>query len=127
MREPLASESKLIEFEKQFRPIPEDMRWLLKNVGGGYVTAEPTYNIEKLFKAHRDYELSPNVKSFFPVFSLGVDGGGNFFGLEDGGVRVLIWDHDFGGVYELAPTFDSFILDGPNYEGEALPEFTPQN
>ena len=37
---------------------------------------------------------------------------GNLFGIEETTGRVLVEDHNYGGVYELASSFEKFLLQG---------------
>lgn len=40
---------------------------------------------------------------------IAVDGGGNPIGFSPRGPAVLVFDHDFGGLIELAPSFNVFV------------------
>ena len=44
------------------------------------------------------------------VFVIGWDGSGNPFGIEEATGRILVEDHNFGGIHELASSLAHFIL-----------------
>ena len=113
LRKPLASESELQEFESAFGEIPADYRWLLSACGGGVVGVERVDGIEQLAKSHAKFQRefgAPRGWTMRDVFIIGWDGGGNPFGIERGTGRVLVEDHQFGGVHEIAGSLEEFIL-----------------
>lgn len=113
VREEIASEDELQEFEAAFGEIPADYRWLLSTCGGGVVGAERVDGIAELAKTHAKFrqEFGPSRGwTMRDVFIIGWDGGGNPFGIERGSGRILVEDHDFGGIHELAGSLEEFIL-----------------
>jgi len=46
------------------------------------------------------------------VFIIGWDGWGNPFGIELSSGRVLVEDHNFGGIHEMAPSFHVLLARG---------------
>ena len=43
------------------------------------------------------------------VFVVAYDGSGNPYGIHKSSGKVLVEDHDFGGVHELAPSFSEYL------------------
>jgi hypothetical protein len=54
----------------------------------------------------------PNGWTLKGVFVIGWDGAGNPFGIDGDSGRVLVEDHNFGGVHELATSFEAFLARG---------------
>jgi hypothetical protein len=94
-REP-ATEQELREFEAGYGQIPEDYRWFLLTCGGGHFGSEEVDDIIELAKSH----------------VIGWDGFANPFGIETSTGRVVVEDHNFGGIHELAPSLEEFMLRG---------------
>ena len=46
------------------------------------------------------------------VFVIGWDGAGNPFGIDRATGRVLVEDHNFGGIHEMAESFSAFLEAG---------------
>ena len=109
-----ASEEQLLEFEREFGPIPTDFRWYLSTCGGGVCGAEWIDDIVTLPRSHRKFkaELGPRGWTMPDVFIIGWDGGGNPFGIELSTGRMLVEDHDFGGIHEMACSFSAFLSNG---------------
>lgn len=110
-----ATESELREFEAEFGPIPSEFRWFLSACGGGPVGGEWVDGIAQLADSHRKFRSEcggPFGWSMAGVFVIGWDGGGNPFGINRTSGRLVVEDHQFGGIYELAPSFAAFLASG---------------
>lgn len=109
-----ATEQELEEFESMFGSIPEDYRWFLGSCGGGPVGSEWVDDIKQLKISHRKFkdESGPNGWTMKDVFVIGWDGGGNPFGIQTSNGKVLVEDHNFGGVHQMADSFIAFLVDG---------------
>jgi hypothetical protein len=46
------------------------------------------------------------------VFVIGWDGAGNPFGIETATGKILVEDHNFGGIHEMASSFEAFLERG---------------
>lgn len=46
------------------------------------------------------------------VFVIGWDGGGNPFGIHIESGRIIVEDHDFGGIHDMAKSFAAFLEHG---------------
>ena len=100
-------------FESLFGAIPDDFRWLLATCGGGVVGAERVDGIKQLVRSHMKFRREfgpPRGWTMRDVFVIGWDGGGNPFGIECSTGRILVEDHQFGGIHELAGSLEEFIL-----------------
>jgi hypothetical protein len=109
-----ASESDLRVFENQFGPIRADYRWFLLNCGGGAVGAEWLDGIEELSQTHQKFQSESETENGWTmedVFVIGWDGAGNPFGIEESTGRILIEDHNFGGIHEMAQSLEEFLSD----------------
>ena len=111
-----ASDEELRKFEALHGPIPQDFRQFLQVFGGGAVGSEWVDGIEQLTKTHEKFkaETGPKGWQLQGVFIVGWDGSGNPFGIEMSSGAILVEDHDFGGVHEMAPSFEAFLLRGIN-------------
>jgi len=105
-----ANEKEIVEFEEEFEPIPEDYRWYLLACGGGAIGAETVDGIEELSGTHRKFKEEEWTMT--GVFVIGWDGSGNPFGIETTTGRVLVEDHDYGGIHEIAPSFEALLTKG---------------
>ena len=109
---PPASEKSLREFEEEFGPIPDKFHWFLENCGGGVVGAEWIDDIEALKTTHRRFK-SERDAGYWPlmnqVFVIGRDGAGNFFGIHEPSGKLVVEDHDFGGLHEMAESFATIL------------------
>ena len=117
-----ATEEELQEFETVFGTIPEDYRWLLQTCGGGVIGRDWVDGIVVLADSHRKFQREfgpPRGWTMRDVFVIGWDGGGNPFGIERSTGRVLVEDHQFGGIHELAPSFEEFVLSGITTDDDA--------
>lgn len=113
-REP-ATEEQLREFEARFGEIPGDYRWFLLTCGGGHFGAEEVDDIVQLTQSHIKFRNEfgpPRGWTMTGVFIIGWDGFCNPFGIETVTGRVVVEDHNFGGIHELAPSLDEFMLRG---------------
>ena len=110
-----ATPSQLAAFEQEFGPIPTDHRWFLAHCGGGVVGSEWVDGIEGLADTHHRFrtERAQGYWSLLDgVFVIGLDGGGNYYGIDTANGRILVQDHDFGGLHELARSYEEFLLAG---------------
>lgn len=110
-----ASEEQLREFEAIHGEIPADYRWFLLACGGGHFGAEVIDDIGRLTKSHAKFKREfgpPRGWTMRDVFIIGWDGAGNPFGIERSTGRVLVEDHNFGGIRELALSLEEFMLKG---------------
>ena len=109
-----ATEEQLRDFEKEFGQVPPDMRWFLKTCGGGVVGSEWVDDIVRLIATHRKFRLESGQGGWtMPnVFVIGWDGSGNPFDIELTTGQVVVEDHNFGGVHEMARSFQSFLAQG---------------
>lgn len=46
------------------------------------------------------------------VFIIGWDGFGNPFGIAENSGKLLVEDHNFGGIHEMAESFEAFLTKG---------------
>jgi hypothetical protein len=110
-----ANEQELHEFEATYGPIPEDYRWFLLTCGGGHFGAEEVDDIARLAWSHAKFKREfgpPHGWTMRDVFVIGWDDAGNPFGIELNTGRVVVEDHNFGGIHELAPSLEEFMLRG---------------
>ena len=114
-RSPPATEQELIAFEAEFGSIPSEFRWYLAECGGGPAGTEWIDPITELTETHRRF-LEERRAGFWAnmtdVFVVGHDGGGNPYGIHRASGKLLVEDHDFGGVHELASTFADYLRQG---------------
>jgi hypothetical protein len=112
-----ATEGALQAFEAEFGPIPPDHRWFLATCGSGVAGPELIPGLGELtgfcrqFQADRQGGHWPLMDD---VFVLGLDGGGNYFGLHRPTGRVVVEDHDFGGLHVVAATYAELFLGRDN-------------
>lgn len=112
---PPATESQIEAFKEEHGHIPEDFRWFLLHCGGGVVGAEWVDNVDALDRTHETFNAeseTPNGWTMRDVFVIGWDGAGNPFGIHRKTGQVLVEDHTFGGICELAPSFYAFLYEG---------------
>jgi hypothetical protein len=115
LRSEPATEAELEEFEAVYGAIPEDYRWFLATCGGGVFGPEYVDDIERLLRSHEKFRGEfgpPRGWTMENVFIIGWDGGGNPFGIEKSTGQILVEDHDFGGIHEMAPSLQDFMLKG---------------
>ena len=115
MRREPATEPQLREFEAAYGTIPEDYRWFLSTCGGGHFGSEVLDDIVRLAKSHAKFRREfgqPRGWTMRDIFIVGWDGSGNPFGIETTTGRLLVEDHNFGGIHELAPSLEEFMLKG---------------
>ena len=110
--EPPATEAQLLAFEKVFGPIPAELRWYLATCGGGRVGDECLDGFRALGISHRRLAAGPWAIKSRDVFLIGWDATGGPIAIERQGGRVLVEDGFFGGIIVLAPSFETFLLDG---------------
>lgn len=103
-----ASEADLRAFERTFGTIPADYRWYLAECGGGVIGSEWVDDVEELKKSH--LKFTHEEWTMEDVFVIGWDGGGNPMAIDRSTGRVLVEDHQFGGIHVLANSFADFVL-----------------
>ena len=119
-RHPPATEDELRAFETEFGPIPPAFREYLA-VCGGRVGGAPEWidGLPELPDTHRQFLADSGPGGFWTmrgVFIIGWDGGGNPFGIELSSGRVVVEDHDFGGIHKMAPSFHAMLARGLRQE-----------
>jgi hypothetical protein len=109
-----ATDTQLRTFEQEFGPIPDDFRWFLTECGGGVCGSEWIDGICELARTHQKFraELGPGGWTIANVFVIGWDGGGNPYGIDRGTGRIVVEDHDFGGIHVMAPSLGDFLARG---------------
>ena len=115
LRQQPATEQQLREFESGYGQIPDDYRWFLLTCGGGHFGAEKVDDIIRLAESHAKFRREfgpPRGWTMRDVFIIGWDGAGNPFGIETATGRVVVEDHNFGSIHELAPSLEDFMLRG---------------
>jgi hypothetical protein len=102
-REP-ASPADLAAFESEFGAIPTDYRWYLAECGGGVIGSDWIDSIEELAATHRKVREGQRRGCYriARFFALGRDGFGNVYGYDLETGHIVMEDHNFGGVHELA-------------------------
>jgi hypothetical protein len=91
-------------FEAEFGAIPGDYRWYLAECGGGVIGSEWIDGIEELAVTHRKIREGQR-RGFYRIarfFPLGWDGFGNAYGYDLETGHIVMEDHNFGGVHEMA-------------------------
>jgi len=115
MRCPPADSERLIKFEKVYGSIPEDYRWYLLDCGGGVVGSEWVDGIDELFLSHARFRKEsgpPHGWTMRDVFMIGWDGAGNPYGIHQSSGKILVEDHNFPGIYEMARSFEALLTKG---------------
>jgi hypothetical protein len=111
----VANVSKLNTFESAFGPIPSDFRWFLMHCGGGTIGCEWVDGIDELADTHGKFNAESQIENGWTmsgVFVIGWDGSGNPYGIETTTGKILVEDHNFGGIHEMAPSFEAFLERG---------------
>lgn len=110
-RTPPATEEQLLHFESAFGPIPSDFRWFLAECGGGPAGGDWVDGIEALSETHAKFtrESGPNGWTLADTFIIGWDGGGNPFGIHRPTGVILVEDHQFGGIHEIALSLEALL------------------
>lgn len=113
LRSPRATAQELLDLEQALgRPIPPAYRWFLEHCGGGPWGAEYIDGIEDLLDSHRKFAeeaREPRGWTLKDFFLIGWDGAGNPYGIDERSGAVVVEDHTFGGVHELAPSFEDLL------------------
>ncbi len=115
LRYPAASEYELRGFESEFGNIPTEFRHFLSDFGGGVVGREWVDGIRELPFTHSKFRKEfgpPRGWSMTGVFVIGWDGAGNPFGIDHASGKVLVEDHHFGGIHEIAESFEALLITG---------------
>lgn len=72
-------------------------------------------SLRELPSTHRKFRAEfgpPRGWTLRDVFVIGWDGSGNPYGIHEPTGRLLVEDHDFGGIHEMAPSFVAFLTRG---------------
>lgn len=112
-RYPAATEAELAAFEADFAPIPSNFRWFLAACGGGTIGSEWVDGINELRDSHHKFNAESSADGGWTmrgVFVIGWDGSGNPFGIHNSTGKLVVEDHDFGGVHEMADSFTAFLV-----------------
>lgn len=115
MRREPASEEEIEEFEAQFGEIPRALKWFLEQCGGGIIGSEYVDDIRELFITHQKYRQESQLEQGWTmknVFVIGWDGSGNPYGIDTVTGKIVVEDHDFSGVHEVAESLGEFLLRG---------------
>lgn len=82
--------------------------------GGGVVGAEWVDGIPQRGSTHAKFksEFGTSGWTLKDTFVIGWDGSGNPFGLHLLSGAVVVEDHNFEGVHELASSFENFLRQG---------------
>lgn len=115
-----ATEEQLQLFEKEFGPIPPDFRWFLAACGSGVCGSEWIDGINDLPESHRKFLAESGIDgwSMRNVFIIGWDGAGNPFGIDQLAGRILVEDHNYGGIHEVANSFRELLVRGLGLDAE---------
>jgi hypothetical protein len=89
--------------------VPDAVRWFLLNLGGGVVGSDWLDDVGQLGASHAKFSRERSTWGLPECFVIGWDGSGNPIVIEAASGRVVVPDHDFGGVHELAPSFEEFL------------------
>lgn len=111
-RYPAATEADLAAFEADFVSIPADFRWFLAACGGGTVGSDWVDGISELRDSHRKFHAESSADGGWTmrdVFVIGWDGSGNPFGIHAATGKLVVEDHDFGGVHDMAESLTDFL------------------
>ena len=111
----VATASELKKFESEFGAIPDDFCWFLMKCGGGTIGTEWVDGIDELADTHRKFNAESEIANGWTmdgVFVIGWDGAGDPFGIETATGKLLVEDHNFGGVHEMTPSFEAFLERG---------------
>jgi hypothetical protein len=113
-RNPPATEEELCAFEAEFGPIPPEFRWFLSACGGGVCGSEWIDSIDRLLLTHRKFRAEHGTQGWKmqDVFVIGWDGSGNPYGIHRPSGKLLVEDHNFTGIHEVASSFQSFLTEG---------------
>ena len=106
-----APSHELEAFESEYGTIPVDYRWFLRECGGGPVGPDWIDGIGELANTHAKFRSESIVHNGWTStgFIIGWDGAGNPILIDETG-KVIVEDHNFGGIHELSSSFRSFLL-----------------
>ena len=72
-------------------------------------------SIGELTQTHRKFSVESGLEKGWTmdgVFVIGWDGAGNPFGIELETGKLIVEDHNFGGVQEMSSSFEEFLERG---------------
>ena len=110
-----ATHEEINDFESKYTKIPEDYRWFLLACGGGIFGSEEFDSIDELQKTYIKFiKESEHSKGWTmrDVFIIGWDGSGNPFGIDTSTGKILLEDHTFGGIHQIAENLQEYMLKG---------------
>lgn len=101
------------EFESEYGPIPPTYREFLLQFGGGAVGGEWLDGVDQLSTTHAKFrrEHGPRGWQLEDAFVIGWDGAGNPLAIDRTGA-VVVEDHNFGGVHQLASSLMAYMAKG---------------
>ena len=113
VRYPPATQAQIDAFESEHGPIPLTYCEFLLQFGGGVVSGVWLYGVNQLAATHAKFrgERGPHGWRLEDAFVIGWDGAGNPLAINRAGA-VVVEDHDFGGVHQLAPSFMAYVAQG---------------
>lgn len=107
-----ATAAEIDQLEVELGPVPADLRWFLSKLGGGPVGSEWSDDASNLRETHAKFEAERDRWSLRNCFVIGWDGAGNPMAIDRSSGKVVMEDHNFGGVHELCPSFEVFLCRG---------------
>ena len=108
-----ATQGQIDAFESQHGPIPQAYREFLMQFGGGAVGGEWLDGVGQLVSTHAKFrrERGSHGWQLEDAFLIGWDGAGNPLAINGAGA-VVVEDHNFGGVHQLAPSLMAYVAEG---------------
>ena len=112
VKERKASENDLDRFESGYGTIPKEFRWFLLNCGGGPIGSDLIDGIDELVDSHIKFQKESESEGGWKSkgFVIGWDGAGNPILIEENG-KVVVEDHNFGGIHELSSSFEALLIE----------------
>lgn len=108
-----ATQPQIDAFESEHGPIPPTYREFLLQFGGGAVGSEWLDGVDQLATTHAKFqrERGPHAWKLEDAFVIGWDGAGNPLAINRAGA-VVVEDHNFGGVHQLASSLVAYVAKG---------------
>jgi len=108
-----ATQRQIDAFECEHGPIPPTYREFLLQFGGGVVGGEWLDGVNQLASTHAKFrgERGPHGWQLDDAFVIGWDGAGNPLAINRSGA-VVVEDHNFGGVLQLASSLMAYVAEG---------------
>ena len=117
MRGRKATEEDIQKFEKDFYPIPDDYKWILKNCYRVFFKAEWIDDIDELYETHKKFKKESSIENGWTLegtFIMGWDGCGNPYGIELKTEKIVTEDHNFGGIHIIGQSLEEVL--SPNHK-----------